>query len=453
MSSVRVHEEVSEITRVERIGAHSHIRGLGLEASLQARLSSDGLVGQCAARKAAGVVVKLASAGKLAGRAVLLSGPPGSGKSAIAMGMARSLGEETPFTAVSASEIFSLDLSKTEALLQAFRRSMGVRIHEAAEVIEGEVVELQVDRPATGHASKTGKLTIKTTDMETIYELGQKLIDALAKDKVQPGDVIRIDKGSGKVTKLGRSLARAHDYDALGPATQFVQCPEGELQRKTTQTHTVSLHEIDVINSRSQGFLALFSGDTGEIKAEVRDQIDTKVSEWQEEGKAVVVPGVLFIDEVHMLDSECFSFLNRALEEELAPLVVMATNRGLAEIRGLDGELSPHGLPLDLLDRVLIIATHPYAAEEVAEILRIRCREEEVLITDEALQLLTEIGGQTSLRYAIHLITSASLVTAKRHATKVEVADVHRVYSLFMDVERSSEYLQDYQRQFVSMEL
>ena len=35
----------------------------------------------------------------------------------------------------------------------------------------------------------------------------------------------------------------------------------------------VSLHEIDVINSRQQGFLALFAGDTGEIKPEVREQI------------------------------------------------------------------------------------------------------------------------------------------------------------------------------------
>ena len=62
--------------------------------------------------------------------------------------------------------------------------------------------------------------------------------------------------------------------------------------------HTVSLHEIDVINSRSQGFLALFSGDTGEIKSEVREQINCKVAEWREEGKAEIVPGVLFIDEV-----------------------------------------------------------------------------------------------------------------------------------------------------------
>lgn len=38
--------------------------------------------------------------------------------------------------------------------------------------------------------------------------------------------------------------------------------------------------------------------DTGEISAEVRQQINVKVAEWQEEGKAELVPGVLFIDEV-----------------------------------------------------------------------------------------------------------------------------------------------------------
>ena len=42
--------------------------------------------------------------------------------------------------------------------------------------------------------------------------------------------------------------------------TKFVQCPEGELQKRKEVVHTVSLHEIDVINSRTQGFLALFSG-------------------------------------------------------------------------------------------------------------------------------------------------------------------------------------------------
>ena len=99
-------------------------------------------------------------------------------------------------------------------------------------------------------ASKTGKLTMKTTDMETVYDLGGKMIEALNKEKVQSGDVIALDKASGKVTKLGRSIGRSRDYDAMGPQTKFVRCPEGELQKRKEVVHCVTLHEIDVINSR-----------------------------------------------------------------------------------------------------------------------------------------------------------------------------------------------------------
>lgn len=77
-------------------------------------------------------------------------------------------------------------------------------------------------------------------------------------------------------------------------------------------------------------------------RSEVREQIDGKVSEWREEGKAEIVPGVLFIDEVHMLDMECFSFLNRALESDMAPILVVATNRGITRIRGTNYR-APHG--------------------------------------------------------------------------------------------------------------
>lgn len=149
--------------------------------------------------------------------------------------------------------------------------------------------------------------------------------------------------------------------------TQFVQCPEGELQKRKEVVHTVSLHEIDVINSRTQGFLALFSGDTGEIKSEVREQINAKVCEWREEGKAEIIPGVclclflnlflcntqrylinfphlcfqvLFIDEVHMLDMECFSYLNRALESDLSPVLIMATNRGITRYCSMNKHLT-----------------------------------------------------------------------------------------------------------------
>jgi RuvB-like protein 2 len=279
-------------------------------------------------------------------------------------------------------------------------------------------------------------LTIKTTDMETIYDMGTKMIDAMNKEKVLAGDIISIDKASGKITKLGRSYARSRDYDAMGADTKFVQCPDGELQQRREVVHTVSLHEIDVINSRTQGFMALFSGDTGEIRSEIRDQINTKVAEWKEEGKATIVPGVLFIDEVHMLDIECFSYINRALEDDLAPIVIMASNRGNTTIRGTTYK-SPHGLPLDFLDRVVIVSTQQYSEDEIRNILSIRANEEEVDIEDNALAVLTKIGVEAGLRYASNLITTSYLLSQKRKAPKVQVADVERSYKLFYDPARS----------------
>ncbi|KAI9699427.1 MAG: RuvB-like protein 2 [Candelina mexicana] len=443
--------ESKELRGLNLVAAHSHIRGLGVEPdTLEPKASSQGLVGQEKARKAAAVILQMVKEGKIAGRAVLIAGPPSTGKTAIAMGMAQSLGPDVPFTMLAASEIFSLEMSKTEALTQAFRKSIGVRIKEESEMIEGEVVEIQIDRSVTG-GNKQGKLTIKTTDMETIYDMGTKMIDSMSKERVMAGDVISIDKSSGKISKLGRSYTRSRDYDAMGADTKFVQCPDGELQKRKEVVHTVSLHEIDVINSRTQGFLALFSGDTGEIRSEVRDQINTKVGEWKEEGKAEIVPGVLFIDEVHMLDVECFSYINRALEDELAPIVIMASNRGHTRIRGTSYR-SPHGLPLDFLDRVVIVSTHAYAKEEIQQILSIRAQEEEVDLTPDALALLTKIGQETGLRYASNLITTSMLLSQKRKAKEVGIEDVQRSFALFFDPGRSVKFVSDFEKRFIGDE-
>ncbi|TQS37024.1 hypothetical protein Golomagni_02518 [Golovinomyces magnicellulatus] len=447
-AAIQTVSESKELRGLNLIAAHSHIRGLGVDPdTLEPRASSQGLVGQEKARRAAAIILQMVKEGKIAGRAVLIAGPPSTGKTAIAMGMSQSLGPDVPFTALASSEIFSLEMSKTEALEQALRKSIAVRIKEESEIIEGEVVEIQIDRSVTG-GNKQGKLTIKTTDMESVYDMGSKMIDSMTKERVMAGDIISIDKSSGKISKIGRSFAKSRDYDAMGVDTKFVQCPDGDLQKRKDTVHTVSLHEIDVINSRTQGFLALFSGDTGEIRSEIRDQINTKVAEWKEEGKAEILPGVLFIDEVHMLDIECFSFINRALEDELAPIVIMASNRGHSRIRGTN-YCSPHGLPIDFLDRVVIVSTHAYQKEEIQQILSIRAQEEDVELSPEALILLTKIGQETGLRYASNLISTSQLISAKRKAKHVSIEDVNRSFQLFFDSARSAKFVADFESKLI----
>lgn len=78
-----------------------------------------------------------------------------------------------------------------------------------------------------------------------------------------------------------------------------------------------------------------------------------------------------------------------------------------------------------------------------------RCEEEDVEMSEDAKELLTKIGYETSLRYSIQLITAASIVCQKRKATQVEIEDISKVYTQFVDVKRSTQFLMEYQEQYM----
>jgi RuvB-like protein 1 (pontin 52) len=158
---------------------------------------------------------------------------------------------------------------------------------------------------------------------------------------------------------------------------------------------------------------------------------------------------VLFIDEVHMLDIECFTYLNRALESNLAPIVILATNRGICQIRGIDMR-SPHGIPVDLLDRLLIIRLMPYALDEIVQILAIRCATEGIEIEEDALAHLATVGTRTSLRYCVQLITPAFVLAQTLGKLKISKDEVEEINSLFFDGKTSAKLLMEQADKYIS---
>merc|ERR1711918_113916 len=94
-----------------------------------------------------------------------------------------------------------------------------------------------------------------------------------------------------------------------------------------------------------------------------------------------------------------------------------------------------------------------YSQREIRKIVDIRSEEEDVEMTDDAKELLTKIGVESTLRYAIHLITVSNLVCMKRKGQEVDVQDIRKVYSLFVDVKRSTQFLMEYQQEFMFSEL
>jgi len=437
-----------------RVGAHSHIKGLGLKNG-KALMKADGMVGQIEAREAAGIIVELIKQGKMAGRGILLAGPPGTGKTAIAVAIAKELGEDVPFIAISGSEIYSSELKKTEVLMQAMRKAIGVRIHEFRKVYEGMVSDL--DLKMTRHPynpyqqiPESAKLKLKTKSEEKTLTVGSSIAMELISRGISVGDVIWIDAETGRVTKLGK----CKDYE--GPkydieAEAQVSMPEGAVLKEKEFVYTITLHDLDVrMHSRSGGIFSLLFGgrEEKEIPPDVRQEVDNLVKKWVDEGRAEIIPGVMFIDEASALDIEAFSFLGRAMEGELAPIIILATNRGITKIRGTDIK-SPHGIPLDILDRLMIITTRKYEAEEIREILKIRASEEGVKLSEKALEELTKIGEETSLRYVVQMLTPAQIVARRNRREEVLPEDVEEVRKLFADVKQSTKYLKEHEEEML----
>lgn len=444
---------IRELGRFERISAHSHIRGLGLDENLRAKDVADGLVGQKKAREAAGVIVKLIKSGKMAGRGILLAGPPGTGKTAIAVAISKELGKGIPFVHVSASEFYSAEMKKTEALIQAMRKAIGVRIKERRIVLEGEVVGLDynmVPNPynPTQKIPESANLTLATTDEKRSFSVGGRIALQFISQGIELGDVIMVDKETGRVSKLGRSERAKKKYD-IGE-NDLVPVPSGRVEKEREFTYVVTLHDLDEANARRGSIFSLFGFSSREIDNEVRQEVDEQVRRLIEEGRAELLPGVMFIDETHLMDIELFAFMNRAMESEMAPIIVLASNRGFSRIRGTD-IVAPHGIPLDLLDRLLIITTEPYSRDEIRKIIEIRAEEMGVSIEERAKERLTEIGERMSLRYAVQLLAPANEFAKLRNSAKIELQDVERAESIFSDVSQSSAYLKKWEEKMLGM--
>ena len=446
-------EEIREIAaKLERISAHSHIRGLGLDENLKAKDVADGLVGQKKAREAAGVIVRMIKEGKMAGRGILMAGPPGTGKTAIAVAISKELGKDIPFVQVSASEFYSSEMKKTEALIQTMRKAIGVRIKETRIVLEGEVTGLDynmVPNPynPTQKIPESATLTLATKDEKRTFSVSGRLALQFLYQGIEIGDVIMIDKETGRISKLGRSEKASKKYDIGGD--EIVDVPKGKVEKEREFTYVVTLHDLDEANARRSSLFSLFSSGSREIDNEVREAVDEQVKRWVEEGRAELVPGVLFIDETHLMDIELFAFMNRAMESEMAPIIILASNRGFARIRGTD-IVAPHGIPLDLLDRLLIITTEPYSREEIQTIIEIRAAEMGITLSKEALEKLTQLGVENSLRYATQLLAPANEFAKLRNSGKVEIEDVERGAEIFVDVTKSSSYLKRWEEKMIA---
>lgn len=295
---------------------------------------------------------------------------------------------------------------------------------------------------------------LKTIKGSKQLHLDPLIYDSILKEKVAVGDVIYIEASSGAVKRVGRCDAYATEFDL--EAEEYVPLPKGEVHKRKEIVQDVTLHDLDVANARPAGgndilsvMGQLIKPQKTEITDKLRQEINQIVNNYIESGTAELVPGVLFIDEVHMLDIECFTYLNRALESTISPIVILATNRGNCTVRGTD-MVAPHGIPVDLLDRLVIVRTLTYNLQEMVQILAVRAGVENAGMTDEGLAYLAEIGERTSLRHAVQLIAPSMVVARSVGRESIDVEDIKSADGLFLDAKASAKLLARAERTYIT---
>jgi RuvB-like protein 1 (pontin 52) len=432
---------------------------LGLDEHGIAIPSASGFVGQSDAREAAGLIVDLIWQKKMAGRAILFVGAPGTGKTAIALAISKSLGTNVPFCPMVGSEVYSSEVKKTEVLMENFRRAIGIRIKEACDIWEGVVMAMnsvETVIPTGGCATQVTEVRVMLRSMtnQILLKCDASIYEQMQQQKISVDDVIVIEPKRGEVRRVGRWDERANNANL--EADKFVPMPKGHVHKKKEVVQNVTLHDLDVANSGPQGgrggkdFNAMMSQFLRTKKTEITENLRTEVNKMVnkliDQKIAEVVPGVLFIDEVHTLDIECFSFLNRALESSLAPIVIFATNRARTVIVGTE-DVSPHGITRDLLDRLLIIRTRSYTRDEMWQIIAIRAGVEQIHLPKddqeraEVLDALAALAFDKSLRYSLQLLSPSQVIAEVDGRVEITKYDVEEAASLFIDIKQSIELI------------
>ncbi|KIM49837.1 hypothetical protein M413DRAFT_408148 [Hebeloma cylindrosporum] len=437
--------------RSPRIASHSHIKGLGLTAEGFAVIDNAGFIGQVNAREACGVVVDLIKSRKFSGRALLLVGAPGTGKTALALAISHELGAKVPFCPMVGSEVYSAEVKKTEVLAEAFRRAIGLRVKETKDIYEGEITEItptEAENPLSGYGKTVSHVIVglKTVKGTKQLRLDPTIYEAILKEKVVVGDVIYIEHQSGAVKRVGRSDAYASSYDL--ESETYVPLPKGEVHKHKELVQDVTLNDLDAANARPQGgqdimsvMGSLVKSNRTEVTDKLRGEVNKVVQTYVQQGVAEVVPGVVFIDEVHMLDIECFTYLNALLESSMAPTVILATNRGQSLIRGTSDIISPHGIPVDLLDRCLIVKTEGYTRDQIGKVVQLRATVEGLKLGEGVTDRLATEGEKSSLRYVLQLLTPALILAQLAGRTQIELEDIGEMTDLFLDAKTSASNL------------
>jgi RuvB-like protein 2 len=420
---------------------HSHIRGLGINNIFKFKHISQGLIGQYCARKAFLIFLFSIKNFDFQKINIIVIGNQETGKTSLSIGIAMSINKSTPFIALNGSELNISAVSRIETITQFIRKTIGIIFHSESFLIEGEIVDIEINKDEKKRSQFYAKLILKTEEIQTTFKIGEKLYTTILQNTIKKGDRIIINKEKNSVEKI--NLGHIENYENKRHQLNTIKI--GNLEKYEVHEHIITLHELDLLNSNSKSSISkFFTNDLKEISNEIREKIDRIMIKWQINKKIKLIKGILLIDEANLLDTESFAYLNKYIEGFISPSIILSANNSNLNLSGTQFK-SPYGIPIDFLDRFLVVQTSSYSCNEIENILKLRAKEEMLLVDDEAYKLLIKIGIECGIRYSIYVMC-ISIIVSTGGFTNINYKDIKKSFMMFVDRDRFTRYTKKLKR-------
>lgn len=318
------------------------------------------------------------------GGRIILVASPGSGLG-LALDMARGIGPDVPFCLMGGQEIAP---TAGGGLAEACRRAIGVQFSLNSEVYQGVVEEIAIKNFREGARVFVVSIVVrlKAAGGSLRLKLHGGLCRSFVAARVGVGVVVRIEPGRSSVVSAGRGGA--------GPDGS-VNPPQGEVYGRRSSVQRVTLHDLDSANL----------GPAKGMAERLRAEVDLLVLRHVQGGRAVLLPGVVLIDDAQGLGEGVLALLARFLERGLTPTFVLATSRtSLGPAHGLPPWVDHWGFG----GRCIAGPKHRGGQEGLCEAIAVWARGAGVLATGNCLVEGGDLGG---LRFASLLIGASGVLS------------------------------------------
>ena len=392
----------------DHITWHSHIKNLGFEKTKLTDKYYNGIVGQLNVRNACNILKEKIKKNFFFDKVVLFSGPLGSGKTALALGLAKEIGKNIPFYMISGSELSALKSKKLQFLIESIRKSVGIRIFEKSEFYEGQVVDIITERNRNGNhfGFESVIVGLKTNESGIRVKLFDSLCKKFFSSKIKIGDIIKIDPIFSKIEKYG-NFNKNNLFKKVKEKENITTFPHGKVFKKKRQIKELTLSDLDFIKFEK---LSNEEQNTPKRIELLQKELNLLVENFLQKKKAEIVPGILFIDEAHFLDLGDLYFLSKIIKSKFSPLIILATNRSkLIDI----GSFNYYDQTFSFMAKCLTIKMNVLTKMDTTKILAHKSLERRYYITGYILIEFYKFSEFLSIRYAFLILNFANFLAKK----------------------------------------